>query len=102
MTNSVDFYKTKFKNLKAKARKREALVQKQKQTGGGTLSKEEQRIITSPAYTDLALKLGLSASGNEARADSDAQGTSTQPPTRRLQQLMDSQGIFNFFLFFSI
>lgn len=63
--------------MKTKARKREALVKKQKITGGGSLTRDEQRIIQSPAYTDLALKLGLSAVGNEARADSDAQATTT-------------------------
>lgn len=76
--------------MKTKARKREALVKKQKLTGGGSLTRDEQRIIQSPAYTDLALKLGLSAVGNEARADSDAQATPTQPPTKRLQQILEN------------
>lgn len=54
---------------------------KQKQTDGGTLTKTEQRIVQSPAYTELTLKLRISATGNEGRSDSDAGTCSPPAPT---------------------
>lgn len=75
------------------ARKHQLIVEKQKLTGGGSLTKQEQRIINSRGYLDLALKLGISASGNEPRADSDAQpSTSSQSPTVRLRNILDKTG----------
>lgn len=71
------------------------MIAKQKITGGGQLTKNEQRIIESPAYTELALKLGISASGNQARADSDAalEGeTAPTPSTRRLSGILRASG----------
>lgn len=86
--NDVDYYKKKFENVKKKARQRENLLKKLSETGGGQLSKSDQRIVQSQAYTDLALKLGVSASGNEARADSDAGLTSPIAPTDRLRNVL--------------
>lgn len=90
--NAADYYKKKFDNIKKKARQREVLLQKQKQTGGGQLTKAEQRIVESQAYTDLALKLGKSAVGNEPRSDSDAVSeTNLTAPTKRLQNILDCE-----------
>lgn len=88
--NTADYYKKKFENVKSKARKRETLVKKQLETGGGTLTKAEQRIVESPAYTDLATKLGISAFGNAPRADCDANSESPAPPTQRLGRILDT------------
>lgn len=88
--NTADYYKKKFENIKKKARQRETLVKKQLQTGGGQLTKAEQRIVQSQAYTDLALKLGISASGNEARGDSDAGSNDPIAPTGRLQNILNT------------
>lgn len=98
MKNTVDYYKTKFKNIKSKARTRQVLVEKQKRTGGGSLTNAEKRIISSPAYTDLALKLGISASGNEPRTDSDALSSNCQAPTQRLQNILVGEYFRPFFL----
>lgn len=90
--NNVDYYKKKFEHVKGKARKRESYVKEQKETGGGTLSKDKQRIIASPAYTDLALHLGKSAIGNQPRLDSDEQQMNTEPPTERLRNILQDSG----------
>lgn len=74
--------------MKEKARKRNHLLQKQKVTGGGKLSNQEKRIVESQAYSDLVAKLGISASGNDARNDSDSQAVASQAPTGRLQTAM--------------
>lgn len=52
----------------------------------------ERKVIESQAYCDLALKLGISATGNEARPDSDATvATALQKaPTQRLQNILDT------------
>lgn len=60
------------------------------ETGGGQLTKAEQRIIKSPAYADLAIKLGISAFGNEPRTDSDAPLECQTAPTRRLEKALNS------------
>lgn len=58
-----------------------------KKTGGGRLTFQEQHVVNSPAYADLILKLGISATGSEARTDSDAHVV-VQPPTSRLQNIL--------------
>lgn len=66
------------------------MLQKQKITGGGKLTKAEERIVQSQAYTDLALKLGNSATGNDARSDSDAvEGAVPTAPTQRLRNAIE-------------
>lgn len=39
---------------------------------------------------ELSLKLGASAHGNNPRADNDAIEISVEPPTKRLQQVLNS------------
>lgn len=82
--------KNKWKNIKASARRRDALIkQAQTKTGGGKLTAPEKRIIESQSYADIANKLGISAKGNEARFDSDnVSGASIEPPTRRLKRAL--------------
>lgn len=86
----VDYYKKKFENVKRKARQRETLVKRQLETGGGRLSKTEQLIVKSVAYTDLSIKLGISAFGNAPRTDSDADSQNLRAPTRRLANALDT------------
>lgn len=82
---SIETLQNKWKNVKQVARKREALRKKaQNQTGGGTLSKTEQRIVDSPLFADVATKMGASASGNSSRFDSDLGNLVPIPPTSRL------------------
>lgn len=95
----MDYYKKKFEHVKAKARKRESYVKEQKQTGGGKLSRDKQRVISSPAYTDLALNLGKSAFGNLPRLDSDEQESLIQPPTERLRNILQSAYFFDICFF---
>lgn len=52
------------------------------------MTKKEQRIVDSPAYAELVLKLGVSASGNEARNDSDSHANEAQIPTTRLRRAL--------------
>lgn len=60
-----------------------------KQTGGGRLTPQEERIVNSSAYTDLISKLGVAATGGEARSDSDATSNQTlKAPTDRLQNVL--------------
>lgn len=86
----MEYYKTKFKNVKENARKRRQYIAKQKITGGGRLTRQEQRIIQSNAYSDLVIRLGVSASGNDSRNDSDSLDSLTQPPTNLLQSVLDT------------
>lgn len=88
--NSVKYYAKKFKNVKQKARQRDVLVKKQLETGGGTLTKAEQKIVQSQAYADLATKLGISAFGNVARTDSDASSSNLVAPTNRLKNILST------------
>lgn len=88
--NALEYYKKKFENIKRKARQRDTFVKKQLETGGGQLSKAEQRIVKSPAYSDLATKLGISAFGNEPRTDCDGDMESPVAPTRRLNNALNS------------
>lgn len=82
--------KTKWKNIKADVRRRDVLVKKAKtKTGGGKLTPREQKIVDSQSFQDVATKMGVSASGNEARLDSDAT-TMPTPPTRRLARAFSS------------
>lgn len=66
------------------------MVAKQKITGGGSLTPHETRVVNSSAYMDLASKLGISASGNDPRADSDGNRTTVRPPTDRLACALDA------------
>lgn len=94
----MEYYKKKFENIKRKARQRETLVKKQLETGGGQLSKGEQRIVKSPAYTDLAIKLGISAFGNAPRTDSDASLEIPVAPTPRLENALNLSEGMRFFI----
>lgn len=87
---SVEQYKKKFENVKANAKKRQKYIAKQKLTGGGKLTKQEERIVNSTAYADLVLKLGVCASGNDARMDSDAGDSNSNAPTTRLDRLLST------------
>lgn len=60
-----------------------------KKTGGGSLTKKQQKIMNSSLFADLALKLGKSASGSKARFDSDGVDT-IPPPTKRLASKLPS------------
>lgn len=96
----MEYYKKKFENIKKKARQRDTLVKRQLETGGGTLSKSEQRIIKSSAYTDLATKLGISAFGNTPRTDCDTAEEHSTPPTQRLRNVLNtSAGMCSFSIF---
>lgn len=77
----------KFKNAKQSARTVDVLLKQQSNTGGGSLTPKEKRIVNSVGYLELANKLGRSARGNMPRADSDADLTAslTSPPTNRLR-----------------
>lgn len=87
---TVEYYQKKFANMKDIARKRDQMVAKQKQTGGGSLTPHETRVVNSSAYMDLASKLGISASGNDPRADSDGNRAMTRPPTDRLACVLET------------
>lgn len=76
--------------MKKNARRRAEIIKRQKQTGGGRITKQEMKIIESPAYMELSLKLGASAHGNMPRADNDAIEICVEPPTKRLQQVLNS------------
>lgn len=75
-------------------------MRRQLETGGGQLKKTEQRIVKSPAYTDLATKLGISAFGNASRTDSDATEEHPAPPTQRLQNILNTSAGMVFILYF--
>lgn len=84
---------TKYKNAKNHARKRSQLIAKQNATGGGRLTNQEQKIVDSAMYGDLALKLGNSAIGNDARGDSDAINIDTPAPTTRLERIINTDSV---------
>lgn len=87
---SVETLQNKWKNIKQVARKREALRKRaQNQTGGGKLSKTEQRIVDSQLYADVAVKMGVSAFGNTARFDSDLDSIPTPPTSRLANAILD-------------
>lgn len=83
----------KFKNAKQSARTVDVLLKQQLNTGGGSLSTKEKRIVNSVGYLLLANKLGKSARGNMPRADSDADLTASliSPPTNRLRTRLTSR-----------
>lgn len=83
---TVEYFKTKFKNMKQIARSIDSVLKKQQITGGGQLKNQEQRIIKSVGYMELAKKLGTSASGNVPR-DSDSTASHIVAPTPRTQTL---------------
>lgn len=75
----------KWKNIKQQARRRNKLVKdSQNQTGGGVLTKAQKRVVESQLYSDVATKLGISASGNPARFDSDQVEDIPEPPSKRV------------------
>lgn len=49
------------------------MIEKTKRMKVGALTKEEQLIITSSAYTNLALKLGMSLNEVEPSSESDSE-----------------------------
>lgn len=55
------------------------------------MTKQEERIVNSTAYGDLVLKLGVCASGNNPRLDSDADDSNSSAPTLRLDRLLSLQ-----------
>lgn len=87
----VEYFVTKFRNLKQLARSVDATIKKQSITGGGSLTNQEKRIIKSPGYLELAKKLGKSASGNVAR-DSDSTNSNISAPTKRTVRLFSTDG----------
>lgn len=93
------YYKNKFKNVKANARLINQLREKErKETGGGKsfLTQKEKRILATVEYSELALKLGASASGGEARLDNDATERPAPPTSRLARRLItmdDSNGL---------
>lgn len=84
MDRSVDFWKTKWENVKKLSRKRAQLLKKQNVTGGGKLTKTELKVVESQQYSDLASKLGISAQGSDARLDSDATNAVVAPTNRHI------------------
>lgn len=90
IARSVKTLQTKWKNIKAIARRRESLARKaQSATGGGSLAPHERRVVESSLYNDVVNKLGVSAKGNNPRFDSDGASTSGVPaPTPRLHRVM--------------
>ena len=80
--------------MKQTARTVDAAIKKQSITGGGKLTNQEQRVIKSPGFLELAKKLGKSASGNVAR-DSDSAVIEVQPPTLRTARLFSDADILN-------
>lgn len=71
------------------ARTRDALLKRaQFKTGGGMLSDKEKRIAESNLYSDVATRMGISASGNVPRFDSDSVSSNdVLAPTRRLRRV---------------
>lgn len=63
----------------------------QSQTGGGKLNAAELRIVNVREYADNANKLGISASGNAPRFDSD-NASADMASTKRLQRLLSLDG----------
>lgn len=90
----VEYFVTKFKNLKQLARTVDATIKKQNITGGGSLSNQEKRIIKSPGYLELAKKMGKSASGNVA-GDSDSADNKIQAPTKRTVKLFSTDEVLD-------
>lgn len=90
LERSIDSLKTKWKNIKATARRRKQILQKsQLKTGGEQLKPAEKRILDSPLYADIVIKLGISCDGNEPRLDSDSTMDSfVLPPTNRLTRAL--------------
>lgn len=62
------------------ARQREVWLKEMNRTGGGKLTKTQQKVVNSELYADLVTKLGKSASGGSARFDSDSNTSDQQPP----------------------
>lgn len=70
------------------ARDREIYKKEIRRTGGGTLTAKQTKIANNLLYEDLASKLGVSAIGNTARFDSDADATLIAPSSARLRNAM--------------
>lgn len=64
-------------------------------TGGGKLTSKERRIVHSPLYRETANKMGVSATGNDPRFDSDSQDSvsALDPPTKRLREAEARQNL---------
>lgn len=80
----------KWKNIKSDVR-RQASLAKQigGKTGSGQLTAKEKRIVESASYRDAALRMGISATGNVARFDSDSQDSNSSVAchSRRLKRV---------------
>lgn len=59
-------------------------------TGGGKLTSKETRIVESNSYRDAAIRLGISACGNDPRFDSDSQasGSGVSCNSKRLKRVL--------------
>lgn len=78
---------SKWSNIKPLARRRQKIIiDATKKTGGGSLTEKQKGIIDGPLYRDIATRLGISASGNVPRFDSDsADQSEIEPPSKRLK-----------------
>lgn len=75
------------------AREREVYKQDMIKTGGGSLTSKQKKIVNNLLYEDLVNKLGVSATGIDARFDDDSSTSSAakpQPPTARLRTRISS------------
>lgn len=83
VNRSLQTIKNKWKNIKSNARRRDNLVKKsQNETGGGKLTRGEERIVKSNLLGDVATRLGVSARGSDARFDSDSNSVPPAPTNR--------------------
>lgn len=89
---TVKSLQEKWKNVKKAARRRDILIKKaENQTGGGTLTPAEKRIVESQLYADIVTRMGVSARGNPARFDNDNPSPSGLcAPSIRLQRALSS------------
>lgn len=73
------------------AREREVYKKEMTKTGGGSLTPKQKKIANNLLYEDLAAKLGVSATGNDARFDNDSSSSSSvKPPTERLRKRLNA------------
>lgn len=89
LDRSIATLKNKWKTIKSNARRRQNISKKaQSKTGGASLTAAEKRILESTLFSDVVTRLGISATGNEPRFDSDAGPSSSSivaAPTKRLR-----------------
>lgn len=82
------YYKNKFKNVKRLLTQLREKEQKETGGGGSFLTQREKRILATVEYTELALKLGISASGGDPRLDSDGTDRPVPPSSRLANRLL--------------